>query len=124
VRAIVSNYERRARQATSRLRVLHSGPGIKSTITYYILPWSRWEVGDYERIALSPDGHLGTGSPGRSTGVPLSAYESYEVRVATIFWHRDWQPAYKARLLRHRKSGSPLLKNPQTGHAGCQSAVK
>ena len=36
--------------------------------------------------------------------------------AADIFW----QPAYKARLLRHHKSGSPLLKHPQTW----QPAVK
>ena len=42
MRAIVSNTERRARQATSRL--LHSGIDIR-------LPWSRWEVGAWERVA-------------------------------------------------------------------------
>ncbi len=43
------------------------------------LPWSRsrWEVGDYERVALSPDGHLGTGSP----GVPPSVTRYYLVTV-------------------------------------------
>jgi hypothetical protein len=70
---IVSNYERRARQATSESRLLHSTSGIKSTITAPAEPPAeRWEIRDYGRVALSPDGHLGTGSP----GVPPSAYES------------------------------------------------